>query len=43
MLMWPYIDVIMSTGITCQQKKKAIELMHEWLVNFGLNSLLHTQ
>ena len=26
-----------------KQKKQAIELTHKWLVNFGLNSLLHTQ
>ena len=25
-----------------QQKKQAIELTHEWIVNFDLNSLLHT-
>ena len=25
-----------------QRKKQAIELTHEWIVNFGLNSLLHT-
>ena len=29
--------------LSCQQKKQAIELTHEWLVNFDLNSLLHTQ
>ena len=27
--------------LSCQQKKQAIELTHEWLVNFDLNSLLH--
>ena len=25
-----------------QRKKQAIELTHEWIVNFDLNSLLHT-
>ena len=29
--------------LSTKQKKQAIELTHEWLVNFGLNSLLHTQ
>ena len=25
-----------------QRKKQAIELTHKWIVNFDLNSLLHT-
>ena len=25
-----------------QRKKQAIELTHEWIVNFDINSLLHT-
>ena len=29
--------------LSTKQKKQAIELTHEWLVNFGFNSLLHTQ
>ena len=33
----------LAPGPSCQHKKQAIELMHEWLVNFALNSLQHTQ